>query len=115
MKKRTSYDDVTEALRVVRAWYYDEIRSLADEVRDACKTGDLENDDDVTRWIDETLGGHEFVIYTFKAKLVLIASDNEDEGEDAGAETPEDRAFYAMRADLIAEIGDYDLFAARER
>jgi len=57
----------------------------------------------LVEWLDETLDGHEFVIYTYRAKLVAVASDNSDAYESEHGEPspkPEVTAFHAMRSDV---------------
>lgn len=55
-------------------------------------------------YVDQTTDDHEFVIYTFKAGCVLLASSNdgayEQELGDSGKATVEARACMAMRADV---------------
>lgn len=53
-------------------------------------------------WVDQTTDGHEFVIYTHKARLVLVATDNPDAYSELGSETqtPETMACCALRADV---------------
>jgi hypothetical protein len=61
----------------------------------------------LTEWVDETTDGHEFVIYTYKAKCVLLASDNEDAIDDLGMDgthSVEARACFALRADVWAGL-----------
>lgn len=61
----------------------------------------------LTEWLDEAIDGHEFVIYTYKAKLVMVATDNADayEAEHGEASSkPEVTACWAMRADVWEEL-----------
>ena len=58
----------------------------------------------LTEWVDSTTDQHNHVIYTAKAKMILLASDNEDAYEndigDMSGVTVEARACFAMRADV---------------
>ena len=97
----------------LRRWYYSEIRSLADEAIKECNAYHTADDDAYTRrewldaWLHETIDGHEFVIYTCKAKCSLLASDNEDalEQETGESGTAEQRCYWAMRRDVVELIG----------
>ena len=97
------------ATRAIRAWYYSEIRSIVDSAIKECNSEhDASIDEDerrewLTTWIDETTDGHCYVIYTYKAKCVCLASDNEDAYEDEIGErapTVEAQACMAMRRDV---------------
>lgn len=111
--KIPTFSDVMDA---ARRWYYSEIRSIADEAIKECleRHADDSTDDRreaLTEWVDETTEGHEFVIYTAQAGMVLAASDNDGAYEDATGEdggTVEARACMAMRADV------WDMLGARE-
>jgi hypothetical protein len=100
--------DFGDVMNAARRWYYGEIRSLADEAIKECLE-DAEDDDTdarrewLTTWIDETTDGHEYVIYTAKAGMVCVASDNDDAYESESGEKPpsvEAQACLAMRADV---------------
>lgn len=103
--KVPTFNDVMDA---ARRWYYSEIRDLAKEAIKECLKECADDDTDarrewITTWVDETTDGHEFVIYTAQAGMVLAASDHdsayEDEIGDEGASV-EARACMAMRADV---------------
>lgn len=106
--KPATFDD---AMSTLRRWYYDEIRSLAAEaVREfpfpADENDDDENEEPRADWLHETIDGHEFVIYTVKAQAVILASDSHDAMEDETGEkgTDEQRAYFAMLADVREQI-----------
>ena len=107
--KPATFDD---AMNILRRWYHDEIRSLAEEAVlefpfPADENDDDENEEDRDTWLHETIDGHEFVIYTAKAQAVALASDNADAEEDETGEKSTDdsrRAYYAMRADVREQI-----------
>lgn len=97
------------AVRAIRSWYYSEIRSIAEEAIKECNSHHDDSDDEDTRrewlteWVDETTDGHNYVIYTFKAKCVCLASDNEDAyADEIGLAPPtvEAQACMAMRRDV---------------
>ena len=97
-------DDFTIGTDALRRWYWSEVRSLAREA-----VSEHPHDEEARReWVDETCDAHEFVIYTYKAQAVLLASDSSDAYEEEfGAEeraTDEVRAFWALRADVLDQI-----------
>ena len=102
--------DFDEAISHLLRWYRDEVRSLAQDA-----VSEHPDDEEARReWVDETCDAHEFVIYTYKAQAVLLASDSSDAYEEEfGAEEPwivpkratdEVRAFWALRADVLDQI-----------
>lgn len=147
-------DKLSQATDLIRQWYYEEIRQIADSAITACHgrlitvpTEDdlanvprnarasaregfvpyripnrvIERSDGITvqairersegtdvreflrEWVDSVTDDHQFVIYTYKAKAALLASDNEDAyAEEIGetAPTVEVACCYAMRADV---------------
>lgn len=110
-----SEDKLQQATNMIREWYYTEIRSMVDGLIADLKSEDLDDADTCREWlterIDEDTDGHEFVIYTYKAKCLLLASDNEDAyATELGEPAPsvEAAACMAMRADV------WELLGARE-
>ena len=95
--------DLNEILRPWFTEYNEEIRSLAKE---AIKIPEDERDD----WLHDTIDGHEWVIYTFKARCVLVATDNPDAYEEEmgePAKTVEAQAYMAIMHDVRAMIPAY--------
>lgn len=101
------------AMTLLRRWYYSRIRSIAEDLKDRIY-GEREPpewgaDDEWDRdgFLDslwDEVDATDLVIYTFKAKACLFASDNEDADlEEMGekAKTSEAQAFYAIRADVL--------------
>lgn len=89
-----------DAIRTINKWYNDEIRSIAEEANEGVKSGEITDLDD---WLHETIDGHEFVIYTHKARLVLVATDHPDAYEDEYGDeqhTVEQAAYAAMMRDV---------------
>lgn len=92
---------------------------LADEIRGTHATERYNRERDegtdphefLTEYIDQATDDHNHVIYTFKAKCVLLASDNEDAYQDEMGEpapTVEAAACMAMRRDC------WELLEARD-
>jgi hypothetical protein len=91
-----AYDRGRDALQ---KWYHDECRACARAVLDEAKQYKRDESD----VLHETIDGHEFIIYTAKAQLVIALSGYSDAYEDEmGERAPSDevRAYYAMCADV---------------
>jgi hypothetical protein len=91
-------ETINKALQPLRTEYYQQIRAIATEV---AKLPEDEQQDALA----EMLGNHEFVIHTYKARLVSLLSDNHDAyteyfEERADNSAPEPKAYFAMQADV---------------
>ena len=109
---------------MTRREYWNEIRRLAEWLSDnrPAELGgegvvaDYGEDADRHDAIHETLDGHEFVIYTHKARQVIVHSDNPDHmidefGSDCfGDMFDERRAYWAMMQDIIDRGGMEERF-----
>lgn len=102
--KAPTYDEIRN---MARRWYYDEIKSIADEVERKCKARDFDSSDEVHDYVQQTIDGHEFVIYTGQAMLACFASDHDDDYEEENGEKPptvEVQAFYAIKRDVYETL-----------
>lgn len=90
------------ALAVLRADYYSEIRSLAEECRKQCPEPGEARD----RWLEETIDGHQRVIYSYRARISLLCSDCDTAMVDETGETGtvEQQCYHAMLADVRERI-----------
>lgn len=97
---------VDEAFGVIRADYYREVREMALDLAQRMKSGDVADEEALSDALHDDVDGCQRVIYTFRAKLGLLANDNEDAAEDEGVEatTPESRMYYALQADIREEL-----------
>ena len=99
-------------LSELRETYYSEISSLAEDYQKRIEEGEFDDRDALDTDIYETIDGHEFVIYTHKARCVCLASSNdgaiEDLGPDAAFRDGEIQwsaiALCAMEADLYEAL-----------
>jgi hypothetical protein len=103
-ENETSVDD---AVRVITRDYYNDVRHMAKDLATRMKAGEVEDFSDALR---EDCDECQRVIYTFRAKLGLIASDNadaaaDDLGDDEAARlTVEARMYYALQADILERL-----------
>lgn len=97
---------VDEAFSVIRADYYREVKEMALDLAQRMKSGDIAGEEGLSDAMHDDVDGCQRVIYTFRAKLGLLASDNEGAAEDEGVEatTPEARMYYALQADIRDEL-----------
>lgn len=97
-----------EAMRVLRAEYYRGVRSIAHEIRDRIKDGEIQNQDDLETHLNQSIDGSYWVIYTHANFQVLICSDHHDEYTEQFGEPPvrdneiqwNSLAFAAMERDV---------------
>jgi len=109
-----TYSDADDLMQKARNLMYraymETIDSYGEEIKEnaIAKIKEGDDRDDIEEWmsdeIHETIDNSQWVIYTYKAKMALLVSDNEDAMEDETGETgtTEQRAYYAMVADLRA-------------
>lgn len=94
---------VDDAVSAIRRDYYRDVLAMAKDLAERMKAGEVEDFEDS---LHEDCDGCARVIYTFQAKLGLLASDNEDAAEDSLGEHEaqllgaEQRMFFALEADI---------------
>jgi hypothetical protein len=108
MKGHTMKTEIDESIRTLRAAYYTAVKSLAEEVMDDSNwQGTGERSDR----IHESVDGSEWVIYTWRNRVVALVSDNSSEALDE-IESHDNieavRAYYAMRADVAEQCAYID-------
>lgn len=106
---RSAEELLSDAMSLARQAYWTHVRGLADDLVAACKAGEIEDEDGAQTWIHETIDGDGWVIYTARAQMVLLVSDNDGAYVDSfGPEGMATRdginwsvlAYAAMEADL---------------
>jgi hypothetical protein len=98
--------DINEAMRPIEAAYMATVRSIAEEAF-------AETDPDGrSNMVWESVDGNEWVIYTYRAQLALVCSENSDAWYEEGGEPATDGAinwsalaYAAMSADVWEYIG----------
>jgi hypothetical protein len=115
-RPKTHDEQLEDARRVLRADYWNDVRSVVDDVKSDISSRSLVTEDEVTEYIDQAVDGHQRVIYTYKALECLLFSDNEDAYPDQVGEMPSAEsggnwstlAYYAFRQDVVDVLGDID-------
>lgn len=94
---------------IIRADYMSDVRCVAEDIAERVADGLLSDADEVSDALHESVDGDSRVIYTFKARLGLFASDNEGACEEQTGEAPESPEvgmYWALRADVEDELHD---------
>ena len=108
---------VEQAERVLRAEYWDDVRGMADDARQAVKDGEVDDAEGLENWLSESIDGCGRVIYTTQAMDGLRWSDNDEAYFEEGLYQPENfkdgipwsaLMFYALLADVREDLGDFD-------
>lgn len=79
-----------EAMRVLRAEYYQDVTSMAEDLRDRVQRGEIASEEDLSDAVHDDVDGSAWVIYTGKNMQVLLVSDNSDAYFDEGMGNGED-------------------------
>jgi hypothetical protein len=78
---------VADAMNLMRRAYYSDVRDDAREIKAAIENDEISDREALQDRIHETCDGSQWVIYTFKAQIVLLASDNDGAyGDSYGSE-----------------------------
>ena len=96
-------DTFREAVSTLERWYYNEVRSTANCIVEELRNRRYISEEDEDQYVWEVCDGHEFIIYTFKARCVLLATDNADAYEEIHGDnnaSVEQQAFFACEADV---------------
>ena len=108
---RTTDDQEIDAIRVLRASYWESVRDIAEDI---AGEPDL-TADDVSDRVAESVDGSQWIIYTWRALLVRSLSDHGDAYEEYGfgfmrdADDLDDiitRAAYLAMHDDVREVFD---------
>ena len=78
-------DRVEEARRVIRADYWDSVRSFAQEALDAVKSGEVTDADGLTEYVEQSVDGSSWVIYNGQILDVLRFTENDEAFEECGS------------------------------
>ena len=102
--------EVSAAFGVLVRDYANDVQGIVDELRRQARAGECDEDDFFER-LDETVDGHQRVIYTHQARIGMCCTDNPEAFEDETGEWPstvEQAMYYALRADVLAKVGNFE-------
>lgn len=110
---RTAQEKMDAGLSELRSAYYSHVRDTARELVEECRSGEIADREALIERIDQECDGTEWVIYTQKAQVVLLVSENDSAGiDDLGADgfdwsagVPWSQlAYFALRQDLYEQL-----------
>ena len=112
MTNRITDEQEQDAIRVLRQSYYQTVRACADDIiSEAEKLEEDEREDYIDERAHEDADGSEWVIYTWRARLVRSLSDNDNAVEEYGGNEGGDldeaitfAAYCALRADILDTV-----------
>jgi hypothetical protein len=115
---------VAQAEGVLRAEYWDDVRGMAEDARQAVKDGDVNDTEELENWLNESIDGCGRVIYTAQAMDGLRWSNHDEACFDEGLCCEDDfrdgipwskLMFCALLADVRDTLGCLDeLFTAED-
>ena len=99
------------AIDIINTDYWDDVRGVTDDLLKEIKDGDITSREQLDERVSEAIDGTQRVIYTFQAKLGLLATNNADGYEEELGDKPptiEAQMAWAMRMDVFAQLDAYD-------
>ncbi len=108
-------DILDEANSILQRDYFNDVRGIVEEAKEAVKDEEITDDESATEWLDQRLDGTNRIIFTAQAWQVLIHSSNDAAYAEQFGELPVSdgvldisaMAYMAMREDVI-EHGFFD-------
>lgn len=116
-RKAPTEQQVKDAVAVIQRDYYADVQGVVDELERQVKDGTITTREQADDWLHETIDGHQRVIYTWQAKLGMLASENEDAYEDEYGEKPgtvEIAMYAAMKKDVEEAVERSDFIGRLE-
>jgi hypothetical protein len=100
---------VSDAVSIITRDYYADVRGVGDELIDAIQDGEITDRESFDERLREDIDGAQRVIYTYNARLGLLASENHEAYFEEGIgdldckdSVPyETLMFYAMQKDVL--------------
>lgn len=100
------------AIDIINQDYWDDVRGITADLVKRIKDGEITDREGLDEALNQDVDGSQRVIYTFQAKLGLLATNNADAYEEDFGEKPEDesKAMYAaMMRDVQAQLEAEDV------
>ena len=109
---RITEEQHDDAMRVLRAEYYQSVRGMTEDLKRAIKDGEVTDQESLETWIQQSVDGSYWVIYTHANFQVLMCSNNYDAYSEDFGEPPLSGsdinwaalAYAAMQRDLQQQI-----------
>ena len=102
-----------EAISALTREYYSEVNRWADDYAKEIEDGEFEDRDEFIERLEQDVDGAQRVIYTFRAQIGLLVSDNADAGiDELGVESFDwsggipwsGLMYWAFRADILEAL-----------
>lgn len=111
-----------EAVRVLRAEYYQDVRDMVGNAMEEIRAGNITDREGFDEHINQSVDDSYWVIYTHANKQVIFVSDNDDAYVDEFGEAPVEggdinwaaMAFAAMQRDVYDAVDDDEVDALLE-
>ena len=111
-KEESAEDLLSRAMDLARQAYREHVKDLAQEFLDAIVSGDIEDRETLYERVAQDVDSDGWVIYTAKAKLVLLVSSNAERGAEEGLVEFKDGipwsqlAYCALEQDVMDDLID---------
>jgi len=69
-------DKMEMGFDLIKDAYNNELRTIIKEAKREVKLGRIISEDELIEWLEQTVDGHEYIMYTWQAQAVLLASEN---------------------------------------
>jgi hypothetical protein len=105
--KAPTEQQLNDAMHVIRLDYLSDVWGIALDLADRISNGDIGDSESFGDALHEEVDDSQRVIYTFNAKLGLLATENEDAYEEEFGEkpdSPEKAIFAALEADVLRTL-----------
>lgn len=105
--KPPSESAVKDALSLIQADYWNDIKSHAKDIIRQIKEGEITSRDDLYERLNEEVDSTQWVIYTYQARILLICTDTPEAYQDEFGEAPdtvEKQAYAAYLHDLTEQV-----------
>jgi len=116
--KRITDDDVKAAVDVISSEYWQDVRECAADFVEQFQKGEFKNEEDYREQLEQYVDGSARVIYTYWARLGLLATNSANAMEEETGETPtgdsagiSKQMYFAFLQDIQSAIGsdiDFD-------
>ncbi len=100
------------ATDIINRDYFDDVRGITQDLIRQIKEGEITTREELDDRLHQDIDGSGRIIYTWSARLGLLATDNVDAYEEEMGEKPagpEQQLFMAMRRDVEAQLESEDV------
>lgn len=103
---RVTEEEVDEALRVLRRDYYQDVRSVGNELARQIKDKEITTREEFYDRLPQAVADTQRIIYTFQARIGLLCTEYPDEFEEEYGDKPESPE-QALQAAMERDVREY--------